>query len=104
MPIRSCSPTRACRSSSGSRRSARDVRAPLRAFDASTYRMRHAYEIDDRPEPGKDTVLRASSWLHTAVAQAVADAGLDDLGDVPVLVGTTLREQRSAELLCGATA
>ncbi|MBB5803791.1 3-oxoacyl-[acyl-carrier-protein] synthase II [Saccharothrix ecbatanensis] len=77
---------------------ARDARAPLRAFDASKYRMRHAYEIDDRPEPGKDTVLRASSWLHTAVAQAVADAGLDDLGDVPVLVGTTLREQRSAEL------
>ncbi|MFC5286708.1 beta-ketoacyl synthase N-terminal-like domain-containing protein [Actinokineospora guangxiensis] len=75
----------------------RDARSPLRAFDPAKYRMRHAYEIDDRP--GRDDrPLRATEWLCAAVEQAVAQAGLDDLTDVPVLVGTTLREQRSAEL------
>ncbi|MDQ3402040.1 MAG: 3-oxoacyl-ACP synthase [Actinomycetota bacterium] len=77
---------------------ARDARAPLRSFDPSKYRMRYAYEIDDRATSGHDTTLRASDWLRTAVAQAVDDAGLTDLRDVPILVGTTLREQRSAEL------
>lgn len=75
----------------------RDARSPLRAFDPTKYRMRYAYEIDDRPER-RDRPLRATEWLCAAVEQAVAQAGLDDLTDVPVLVGTTLREQRSAEL------
>jgi 3-oxoacyl-[acyl-carrier-protein] synthase II len=73
--------------------------AELRAFDVDNYRARHAYEIDDRDAPGQDRPLRATRWLETAVAQALADAGLDaEPDEVPVLVGTTLREQRSAEL------
>jgi 3-oxoacyl-[acyl-carrier-protein] synthase II len=71
----------------------------LRAFDLSRYRSHHAYEIDDRGEPGRDQPFRATRWLGTAIRQALADAGIDDSGErYPVLVGTTLREQRSAEL------
>lgn len=77
----------------------REARAQLRAFDVSKYRSRYAYEIDDRAEPGQDEPLRATRWLRDAVGQALADAGLGtELTDIPVLVGTTLREQRSAEL------
>ncbi|MFL6129654.1 MAG: beta-ketoacyl-[acyl-carrier-protein] synthase family protein [Mycobacteriales bacterium] len=73
--------------------------APLRGFDRCRYRARSAYEIDDRPAPGTDVPLRATGWLLRAVAEALADAGLDtDLSDVPVIVGTGLRELRSAEL------
>lgn len=77
----------------------RDGLAGLRAFDTANYRAVRAYEIDDRAEKGVDEPLRATRWLRSAVRQAVRDAGLgDDLDGVPVLVGTTLREQRSAEL------
>ncbi|MEE6259654.1 beta-ketoacyl-[acyl-carrier-protein] synthase family protein [Plantactinospora sonchi] len=73
--------------------------APLRGFDPSRFRATHAYEIDDRPGPGVDEPMRATRWLLDAVAAALRDAGLDeDLGDTPVLVGTTLRELRSVEL------
>ncbi|MBC2903699.1 beta-ketoacyl synthase N-terminal-like domain-containing protein [Streptomyces cupreus] len=72
--------------------------APLRAFRPELYRARHAYEIDDRPGR-RDETLRATRWLVRAVRAAIADDGLlDDLGSVPVLVGTTLRELRSVEL------
>lgn len=77
----------------------RDGRAPLRAFDPVHYRMQYAYEIADRRHPKRDEPLRASRWLGYAVAQALRDAGLGpELGAVPVLVGTTLREQRTVEL------
>ena len=77
----------------------REGRAPLRAFDPAKYRMGHAYEIADRRDAGADEPMRASRWLGQAVAQALADADLEpDVGVVPVLVGTTLREQRTAEL------
>ncbi|MFC8077462.1 beta-ketoacyl-[acyl-carrier-protein] synthase family protein [Streptomyces sp. NPDC057307] len=77
----------------------RETRSPLKAFDSDKYRTRHAYEIDDRATAGRDEPLRATKWLIHAVRQALADAGLsDDLSRTPVLVGTTLREQRSAEL------
>jgi len=73
--------------------------APLRGFDRRKYRARSAYEIDDRPAPGTDVPLRATGWLVRAVAEALADAGLGaDLSDVPVIVGSGLRELRSAEL------
>ncbi|MFE7132465.1 beta-ketoacyl synthase N-terminal-like domain-containing protein [Streptomyces sp. NPDC057638] len=76
-----------------------ESRKPLRAFETDKYRAAYAYEIDDRPEGGGDIPLRATRWLTTVVGQAVADAGLgDDLSQVPVLVGTTMREQRSLEL------
>ncbi|TDD40139.1 3-oxoacyl-ACP synthase [Actinomadura sp. KC06] len=76
----------------------RSAHAPLRGFDPTRYRARNAYEIDDRPDSG-DVPLRASRWLERAVAAALRDAGMDErLGDVPVLVGTTLRELRSVEL------
>jgi 3-oxoacyl-(acyl-carrier-protein) synthase len=71
--------------------------APLRAFDRGKYRAGNAYEIDDRAVPGVDEPGRATKWLRQAVSQALADAGLAG-GDHPVLVGTTLRELRSAEL------
>jgi 3-oxoacyl-[acyl-carrier-protein] synthase II len=59
--------------------------------------MRDSLRSDDADGP--DEPGRASAWLCAAIAQAVADAGLDgDLRDVPVLVGTGLRELRSAEL------
>ncbi|WP_431776837.1 beta-ketoacyl-[acyl-carrier-protein] synthase family protein [Streptomyces cucumeris] len=71
----------------------------LRGFDQDRYRGRHAYEIDDRPTPGTDVPGRATAWLLRAVEEAVAQAGLgEDLSKVPVLVGTGLRELRSAEL------
>jgi 3-oxoacyl-(acyl-carrier-protein) synthase len=71
----------------------------LRAFDRSRYRAQRAYEIDDRAEYGRDEPGRATRWLLTAVLQALEDAGLDDApGAYPVLIGTTLREQRTAEL------
>src|SRR5690606_9265213 len=60
---------------------------------------RVAFEIDDRPEPGGDVPLRSTRWLNHVVKVAARDAGLgEDLRDVPVLVGTTLRELRSVEL------
>ncbi len=72
---------------------------PLRGFDPDRYRARWAYEIDDRPAPGTDVPGRATGWLLRAVAEALADAGLgDDLSDVPVVVGTGLRELRTVEL------
>ncbi|MFI1918369.1 beta-ketoacyl synthase N-terminal-like domain-containing protein [Nocardia sp. NPDC020380] len=73
--------------------------APLRAFDAGRYRIRHAYEIDDRAEPGRDEPFRATRWLVRTVDDALREAGLRDrAADIPVLVGTTLRESRSGEL------
>ncbi len=77
----------------------RSAHAELRGFDRSRYAARYAYEIDDRPVPGADVPGRATAWLLEAVAQAARDAGLgEDLSGVPVLVGTGLRELRSAEL------
>ncbi|WP_055555229.1 beta-ketoacyl synthase N-terminal-like domain-containing protein [Streptomyces sp. NBRC 110028] len=71
----------------------------LRGFDPGRYRGRHAYEIDDRPGPGADVPGRATAWLLRAVGEAARQAGLgEDLSGVPVLVGTGLRELRSAEL------
>ncbi|MEU5159636.1 beta-ketoacyl synthase N-terminal-like domain-containing protein [Streptomyces sp. NPDC020875] len=76
-----------------------ESRAPLRAFDPGKYRAAYAYEIDDRPAAGGDIPRRATRWLTTVVRQAAADAGLgEDLSQIPVLVGTTMREQRSLEL------
>ncbi|MFD1147562.1 beta-ketoacyl-[acyl-carrier-protein] synthase family protein [Saccharothrix hoggarensis] len=72
--------------------------APLRGFDAEPFRARHAYEIDNRPEPGRDVPHRATDALVEAITEAAREAGLDDLTDVPILVGTGLRELRSLEL------
>jgi len=80
-------------------RAGRSGLAPLRGFDPAKYRARSAYEIDDRPAPGTDVPGRATGWLLRAVAEALAGAGLPaDLSDVPVIVGTGLRELRTAEL------
>ncbi|MEU6479412.1 beta-ketoacyl synthase N-terminal-like domain-containing protein [Streptomyces sp. NPDC047017] len=77
----------------------RDGRARLRGFDRDRFRAQHAYEIDDRPADGFDAPGRATRWLVRAVEEAARDAGLGtDLAAVPVLVGTGLRELRSAEL------
>ncbi|MDQ0795499.1 beta-ketoacyl synthase N-terminal-like domain-containing protein [Streptomyces sp. B1I3] len=72
---------------------------PMRGFDHDLYTGTQLFEIDDRPEPGKDRTLRATGFLLDAVGQAARAAGLgEDLSDCPVLVGTGLRELRSAEL------
>ena len=72
--------------------------AGLRGFDVRQFRARSAYEIDDRPEPGRDVPGRATSILLEAIAQATRQAGVHDLAGVPVLIGTGLRELRSLEL------
>src|ERR1035441_6154904 len=74
--------------------------APLRGFDPALFRAQHAYEI---PEPtravGADRPLRATDLLCQAISEALADAGADeDLSGIPVLIGTGLRELRTAEL------
>lgn len=71
--------------------------APLRGFDRTRYSMPGAYEIDDRPG-GEDRPGRATGWLLEAIAQACKEAGLGDLDGVPVVIGTGLRELRTAEL------
>lgn len=75
---------------------------PLRGFDRTRFRATNAYEIDDRvAEDGaiRDVPGRASRWLVEAVGEAARQAGLgEDLSDVPVLIGTGLRELRSLEL------
>lgn len=71
---------------------------PLRGFDRDRFKAQQLFEIDDRSGDG-DEPGRASRFLIEAVRQAAADAGLpEDLSDVPVLVGTGLRELRSMEL------
>jgi 3-oxoacyl-(acyl-carrier-protein) synthase len=77
----------------------RTGRAGLRAFDRSRFRAQFAYEIDDRPGPGKDEPYRATRWLRAAILQAASDAGLTEIpAHYPLLIGTTLHEQRTAEL------
>ncbi|MFI9100883.1 beta-ketoacyl-[acyl-carrier-protein] synthase family protein [Streptomyces fildesensis] len=71
----------------------------LRGFDSSRYSARHAYEVDNRPQPGEDVPGRATALLVDAIGQALRDAGLaGDLRGIPVLIGTGLRELRSVEL------
>ncbi len=71
----------------------------LRGFDATRFRARHAYEVDNRPVEGKDVPGRSTALLIDAIAQAAAHAGLgEDLSGVPIIIGTGLREMRSVEL------
>lgn len=71
--------------------------APMTGFDHAWYTGTDLHEMD-RGEAG-DVPGRATGFLLDAVAQAAADAGLgDDLDGIPILVGTGLRELRSAEL------
>jgi 3-oxoacyl-[acyl-carrier-protein] synthase II len=73
--------------------------APLRGFDRGRFRTRVAYEIDNRPAAGGDAPGRATALLIAAIREALSSAGLsDDLRETPVLVGTGLRELRTAEL------
>lgn len=73
--------------------------AELRGFELSRFRVKHAYEVDDRPGPGQDIPGRATRLLLDVVGEALADAGLgEDLRGIPVLIGTGLRELRSVEL------
>lgn len=74
--------------------------APLRGFDRASFQAGHAYEIDDRSGVGRDDPGRATRWLVAAIREAARDAGVEDLSDVPILIGTGLRELRSLELAC----
>jgi 3-oxoacyl-[acyl-carrier-protein] synthase II len=77
----------------------RDGRHTLRGFNRDWYNADHLYEVDNRPAPQVDFTGRATGLLLDAVGQAAKDAGLgEDLSEVPVLVGTGLRELRSLEL------
>lgn len=76
-----------------------DGLAPMRGFTPHWYQAGHLFEVDNRPRPGADEPRRATALLLDAVGQAAADAGLgESFPDVPVLVGTGLRELRSVEL------
>ncbi|MBG0567777.1 beta-ketoacyl synthase N-terminal-like domain-containing protein [Actinoplanes aureus] len=78
--------------------------APIRGFTTDWYTSDSLFEIDDRDD-SKDRPGRATGFLLSVIAEALTDAGLsDDLGDVPVLVGTGLRELRSVELWRGSGA
>lgn len=80
--------------------------SPLSVIDPAPYQLRHAYEIDDsaRAEDdrgsGAGEPLRATSWLVDAIRQAIIDAGLEHARNVPVIVGTGLREFQSFEQWC----
>src|SRR5699024_3927461 len=77
--------------------SGRSGLSELRGFDSSRYRAQHAYEIDDRH--GDDVPYRSTEWLLRAIEEAVRQADIGgELSRVPGLVGTGLRELRSAEL------
>ncbi|SFT84142.1 3-oxoacyl-[acyl-carrier-protein] synthase II [Actinopolyspora lacussalsi subsp. righensis] len=84
--------------------SGRDALAEMRGFDRTRYNAQRLFEIDDRPAPGADVPRRATGFLLRVVEEALADAGIDLDGSypgptgIPVLVGTGLRELRSAEL------
>jgi 3-oxoacyl-[acyl-carrier-protein] synthase II len=79
--------------------SGRSALAPLAAFDASRYRAQSAFEMPDRDRPGVDEPLRATRWLVHVIGEALTDAGLSPpVPGLPVLVGTTHREMRTAEL------
>lgn len=70
----------------------------LHGIDATPYRGRYAYQIHDHPD-GRDVPGRATAFLGDVIEQAATGAGLGtDLADVPILVGSGLRELRSAEL------
>lgn len=73
--------------------------APVAAFDRSKYRAQSAFEVSDRVQPDVDEPLRATRWLIRVVKAALDDAGISaPAPDLPVLVGTTHREMRTAEL------
>jgi 3-oxoacyl-[acyl-carrier-protein] synthase II len=74
----------------------RDGLAELRGFDRTKVNANKLFEIDDRD--GTDRPRRATGFLLAAIAEAADNAGLTDLSDVPILVGTGLRELRSVEL------
>ncbi|MFH8989379.1 beta-ketoacyl-[acyl-carrier-protein] synthase family protein [Streptomyces sp. NPDC017940] len=79
--------------------SGRSGLAPLSAFDVSKYRAGAAYEVQDRVRPGVDEPLWVTRWLVRVVREALTDAGLPEPEPgLPVLVGTTHREMRTAEL------
>ncbi|MFE7621516.1 beta-ketoacyl synthase N-terminal-like domain-containing protein [Streptomyces sp. NPDC057496] len=70
----------------------------LYGIDPAPYRGQYAYQIHDHPG-GRDVPGRASAFVADVIEQAATRAGLGtDLSDVPILVGSGLRELRSAEL------
>jgi 3-oxoacyl-(acyl-carrier-protein) synthase len=73
--------------------------APVMAFDTSRYRVDSAYEVPDRARPDVDEPLRATRWLVRVIGEALNDAGISEPDPrLPVIVGTTHREMRTAEL------
>lgn len=79
--------------------SGRSGLVPLSAFDPAKYRAGSAYEMPDRARPGVDEPLRATRWLVRVIRAALRDANLpESVPGLPVLVGTTHREMRTAEL------
>lgn len=78
--------------------------ATMRGFAPDLYTSDSLFEVDDR-NGSADRPGRATGFLLRAIAEALADAGLpEELGDIPVLVGTGLRELRSVELWRGSGA
>ncbi|MEU6560463.1 beta-ketoacyl-[acyl-carrier-protein] synthase family protein [Nocardia nova] len=69
--------------------------AEIERFGTGDFRTRHGYPMADSvPE----TPAFATRLLIRAVAEALAQAGIDDATGIPIVVGTGLRELRSVEL------
>ncbi|MCK1795666.1 3-oxoacyl-ACP synthase [Streptomyces sp. XM4193] len=70
----------------------------LSGISPKPYRGQYAYQIHDHPN-GEDVPGRAGAFVADVVEQAATQAGLgSDLSEVPILIGSGLRESRTAEL------
>ena len=69
---------------------------PLVHLNKERFNNKMAYEREN--DSTTNGMFRSSSFLITALREAVSQAGLDTDDDFPVYVGTGLRELRSAEL------
>ena len=69
--------------------------AALRHFDATPFNVTHAYQI---PDEGRERWFNPSCWLAECVRSALSESGVSAARQrVAVIVGTGLRELRSAE-------
>jgi len=73
-------------------------RRPLQYFDSEKFNAQYAYEIA-ATDTGNPHTFRATHLLCQAIDEAVRQAGLkaSELTDIPIIVGTGLRELRALE-------
>jgi 3-oxoacyl-[acyl-carrier-protein] synthase II len=68
---------------------------PLVHLNAEKFNNKIAY---DREETGKEGKFRSSAFVQSSLSEAVNQAGIPVDKDIPVYVGTGLRELRTAEI------